>query len=50
MGRQLGKLVLLFSNELGSIPASQAGAELLLHVIATACERNSLMTTLPVKN
>ena len=35
--QQLGKLDLLILDELGYVPASKAGAELLFDVIATAC-------------
>jgi len=50
--QQLGKLDLLILDELGYVPASQAGAELLFDVIATAYERNSLIVTtnLPLEN
>ena len=39
-------------DELGYVPASKAGAELLFDVIATAYERNSLIVTtnLPFEN
>jgi DNA replication protein DnaC len=43
--QQLGKLDLLILDELGYIPASKAGAELLFDVIATAYERYSLVVT-----
>ena len=43
--QQLGKLDLLILDELGYVPASKAGAELLFDVIATAYERNSLIVT-----
>ena len=45
----LNKLDLLVHDELGYVPASKAGAELLFDVIATAYERYSLIvtTTLP---
>lgn len=43
--QQLAKLDLLILDELGYVPASKAGAELLFDVIATAYERNSLMVT-----
>jgi DNA replication protein DnaC len=48
----LGKLDLLILDELGYVPASKAGAELLFDVIATAYERNSLIVTtnLPFEN
>jgi DNA replication protein DnaC len=50
--QQLGKLDLLILDELGYVPASKAGAELLFEVIATAYERNSLVVTtnLPFEN
>lgn len=50
--QQLGKLDLLVLDELGYVPASKAGAELLFDVIATAYERNSLIVTtnLPFEN
>ena len=43
---------LLILDELGYVPASKAGAELLFDVIATAYERNSLIVTtnLPFEN
>jgi DNA replication protein DnaC len=49
---QLGKLDLLILDELGYVPASKAGAELLFDVIATAYERNSMIVTtnLPFEN
>jgi type III restriction enzyme len=49
---QVGKLDLLILDELGYVPASKAGAELLFDVIATAYERNSLIVTtnLPFEN
>ena len=49
---QLAKLNLLILDELGYVPASKAGAELLFDVIATAYERNSLIVTtnLPFEN
>ena len=52
MRQQLGKLDLLILDELGYVPASKAGAELLFDVIATAYERNSLIVTtnLPFAN
>jgi hypothetical protein len=43
--QQLGKLDLLILDELGYVPASKAGAELLFDVIASAYERNSLIVT-----
>ena len=50
--QQLGKLDLLILDELGYVPASKAGAELLFDVIATAYERYSLIVTtnLPFEN
>ena len=50
--QQLGKLDLLVLDELGYVPASKAGAELLFDVIATAYERNSVIVTtnLPFEN
>jgi len=52
MRQQLGKLDLLILDELGYVPASKAGAELLFDVIATAYERYSLIVTtnLPFAN
>jgi DNA replication protein DnaC len=49
---QLGKLDLLILDELGYVPASKAGAELVFDVIATAYERNSMIVTtnLPFEN
>ncbi len=49
---QLAKLDLLVLDELGYVPASKAGAELLFDVIATAYERHSLIVTtnLPFEN
>ena len=49
---QLAKLDLLILDELGYVPASKAGAELLFDVIATAYERNSVFVTtnLPFEN
>jgi DNA replication protein DnaC len=41
----LAKLDLLILDELGYVPASKAGAELLFDVIATAYERQSLIVT-----
>jgi DNA replication protein DnaC len=48
----LNKLDLLVLDELGYVPASKAGAELLFDVIAPAYERNSLIVTtnLPFEN
>jgi DNA replication protein DnaC len=42
---QLAKLDLLVLDELGYVPASKAGAELLFDVISTAYERTSLIVT-----
>src|SRR5260370_12090690 len=42
---QLGRLDLLILDELGYVPASQVGAELLLDVISTAYERTSVVLT-----
>lgn len=42
---QLAKLDLLVSDELGYVPASQVGAELLFDVISTAYERSSVIVT-----
>lgn len=52
MRQQLAKLDLLILDELGYVPASKAGAELLFDVIATAYERYSLVVTtnLPFEN
>jgi DNA replication protein DnaC len=52
MRQQLGKLDLLILDELGYVPASKAGAELLFDVIATAYERYSVIVTtnLPFEN
>ena len=49
---QPAKLDLLILDELGYVPASKAGAELLYDVIATAYERNSVLVTtnLPFEN
>ena len=49
---QLAKLDLVILDELGYVPASKAGAELLFDVIGTAYERNSLIVTtnLPFEN
>lgn len=49
---QLAKLDLLVLDELGYVPASKAGAELLIDVIANAYERHSLIvsTNLPFEN
>ncbi len=50
--QQLGKLDLLILDELGYVPASKAGAELLFDAISTAYERNSVIVTtnLPFEN
>jgi DNA replication protein DnaC len=42
---QLGKLDLLILDELGYVPASQVGAELLFDVISRAYERSSVIVT-----
>jgi DNA replication protein DnaC len=42
---QLAKLDLLILDELGYVPASKAGAELIFDVIATAYERSSVILT-----
>jgi DNA replication protein DnaC len=42
---QLGRLDLLILDELGYVPASKAGAELLFDVIANAYERHSVVLT-----
>lgn len=42
---QLAKLDLLIMDELGYVPASKAGAELLFDVISTAYERTSVVVT-----
>ena len=49
---QLSKLELLVLDELGYVPATKIGAELLFDVIATAYERSSVMVTtnLPFEN
>ena len=49
---QLGKCDLLILDELGYVPASKAGAELLFDIISTAYERQSLIVTtnLPFEN
>ena len=49
---QLAKLDLLILDELGYVPASKLGSELLFDVISTAYERNSLIVTtnLPFEN
>ena len=43
--QRLAKLDLLVLDELGYVPASKVGAELLFDVIATTYERNSLIVT-----
>src|ERR1017187_9771129 len=52
MKAQLAKLDLLVLDELGYVPASKLGAELLFDVISTAYERTSLIVTtnLPFEN
>ncbi len=52
MKNQLAKLDLLILDELGYVPASKLGAELLFDVISTAYERTSLIVTtnLPFEN
>jgi DNA replication protein DnaC len=49
---QLAKLDLLILDELGYVPASKLGAELLFDIISTAYERTSLIVTtnLPFEN
>ena len=49
---QLSKLDLLILDELGYVPATKVGAELLFDVIATAYQRSSVMVTtnLPFEN
>ena len=42
---QLAKLDLLILDELGYVPASKVGAELLFDVISTAYERSSVIVT-----
>ena len=42
---QLARLDLLVLDELGYVPASKVGAELLFDVISTAYERTSLIVT-----
>ncbi len=42
---RLAKLDLLILDELGYVPASKAGAELLFDVIGTAYERTSVIVT-----
>ena len=50
--RLLAKLDLLILDELGYVPATKAGAELLFDVIASAYERSSVLltTNLPFDN
>ena len=50
--RQLSRLDLLILDELGYVPATKAGAELLFDVIAMAYERLSVIVTtnLPFEN
>ena len=52
MRTQLSKLDLLILDELGYVPATKVGAELLFDVISTAYERTSLIVTtnLPFEN
>lgn len=52
MRKQLSRLDLLILDELGYVPASKAGAELLFDILSTAYERHSLMVTtnLPFEN
>ena len=52
MKTQLSKLDLLILDELGYVPASKLGAELLFDVISSAYERSSLIVTtnLPFEN
>ena len=45
MKSQLAKLDLLILDELGYVPASKAGAELLFDVISRAYERSSVVVT-----
>ena len=45
MKSQLAKLDLLVLDELGYVPASKVGAELLFDVIGTAYERSSVIVT-----
>jgi DNA replication protein DnaC len=49
---QFGKQDLLILDELGHVPASKAGSELLFDIISTAYERQSLIVTtnLPFEN
>ena len=52
MRTQLSKLDLLILDELGYVPATKVGAELLFDIISTAYERTSLIVTtnLPFEN
>ena len=52
MKNQLAKLDLLILDELGYVPASKPGAELLFDIVSTAYERTSLIVTtnLPFEN
>jgi len=52
MKNQLAKLDLLILDELGYVPATKIGAELLFDIISTAYERTSLIVTtnLPFEN
>ena len=52
MKNQLAKLDLLILDELGYVPASKLGAELLFDIVSTAYERTSLIVTtnLPFEN
>ncbi len=52
MKKQLARLDLLILDELGYVPASKLGAELLFDIISTAYERTSLIVTtnLPFEN
>jgi hypothetical protein len=45
MKKQLARLDLLILGELGYVPASRLGVELLFDVISTAYERNSILVT-----
>jgi DNA replication protein DnaC len=45
MKKQLARLDLLILDELGYVPTSKLGAELLFDVISTAYERNSILVT-----
>ena len=52
MRGRLAKLDLLVLDELGYVPASKVGAELLFDIISTAYERTSIIVTtnLPFEN